>query len=284
MEKLFRKNREGAGETIRIKEKNGVPYLAYPILEACEGYLHGFSTRLGGVSEGIYKSMNLSFTRGDEEAAVRENFKRIAAAIGFSFKNIVCSDQTHTTNVRVVTECDRGNGITREKDFYNVDGLVTNVPGLVLATFYADCVPLFFIDPIHRAVGLSHSGWRGTVERMGEKTLRTMAEAFGTRPEDVFAAIGPSICADCYEVSKDVADVFIQEFAQEAGQLLSSKKNEKYQLDLWKANELILLHAGILPAHLEVTDICTCCNPELLFSHRASQGKRGNLGAFLGII
>ncbi len=283
MERLFRKNHEGAGETLHIKEKNGIPYLVYPILEACEGYVHGFSTRLGGVSEGIYKSMNLSFARGDEEAAVMENFKRISSAIGFSFEHIVCSDQTHTTNVRVVTDRDKGNGITKEKDFYNVDGLVTNVPGLILATFYADCVPLFFIDPIHRAVGLSHSGWRGTVERMGEKTLHTMSEAFGTKPEDVFVAIGPSICADCYEVSKDVADAFAQEFAQEAGQLLYSKGNEKYQLDLWKANELILLQAGVLPTHLEITDICTCCNPELLFSHRASRGMRGNLGAFLGI-
>lgn len=280
---FVRKNHEGAGEAIRIREKNGIPYLTYPLLEGCGGYVHGFSTRLGGVSEGIYKSMNLSFTRGDEEAAVRENFKRIAAAIGFPCENIICSDQTHTTNVRVVTERDRGNGITREKEFYDTDGLVTNVPGLVLATFYADCVPLFFIDPIHRAIGLSHSGWRGTVERMGEKTLRVMAEAFGTRPEDVFTAIGPSICADCYEVSQDVADAFMEAFAQEAGQLLYPKGNGKYQLDLWKANELVLLHAGIIPAHLAVTDICTCCNPDLLFSHRASQGKRGNLGAFLSI-
>lgn len=280
---FIKKNREGAGETLRLMEKNGVPYLTYPLLESCAGYVHGFSTRLGGVSEGIYKSMNLSFTRGDEEAAVRENFKRIAAAIGFPYENIVCSDQTHTTNVRVVTESDRGSGITGEKKFYDTDGLVTDVRGLVLATFYADCVPLFFIDPIHRAVGLSHSGWRGTVGRIGEKTLRVMKEAFGTKPEDVFAAIGPSICADCYEVSQDVADAFTEAFAQEVQQLLYSKGGGKYQLDLWKANELVLLQAGIIPAHLAVTDICTCCNPKLLFSHRASQGKRGNLGAFLSI-
>ncbi len=281
--KFIRKNRKESGEVLCIREKNGIPYLAYPLLEICSGYVHGFSTRLGGASKGIYKSMNLSFTRGDEKETVLENFTRIASAIGFSVENIVCSDQTHTTNVRIVTECDRGNGITKEKRFYDTDGLVTNVPGVILATFYADCVPLFFIDPIHRAVGLSHSGWRGTAGRIGEKTLQVMAEAFGTRPEDVVAAIGPSICADCYEVSQDVADVFTRAFEQAAGQILHSKENGKYQLDLWKANELILLHAGIAPAHLAVTDICTCCNPELLFSHRASQGKRGNLGAFLGI-
>lgn len=280
---MSEKKNGSVGEMLRIRENNGVPFLTFPLLEDCGGYVHGFSTRFGGVSKGIYKSMNLSFTRGDDNEAVRENFRRIAAAIGFPYESIVCSDQTHTTNVRVVTKRDRGNGITRKKEFYDTDGLVTNVPGLVLATFYADCVPLFFIDPIHRAIGLSHSGWRGTVERMGEKTLQVMTETYGTRPEDVNAAIGPSICAECYEVSQDVADAFTEAFKQETDQFLYPKGNGKYQLDLWKANQIVLLQAGINSVNMAVTDICTCCNPDLLFSHRASQGKRGNLGAFLGI-
>lgn len=277
---FVRKKRE-QGEVVSVNEKNGVTYLSYPQLDALEGILHGFSTRLGGVSKGIYSSMNLSFTRGDEETAVRENYHRIADAIGFSYENIVLSDQTHTTNVRLVTESDKGNGIMREKDFFDTDGLITNIPGIVLTTSYADCVPLFFVDPIHKAIGLSHSGWRGTVERMGEKTLLQMKEAFGTKPEDVIAAIGPSICVDCYEVSEDVAEVFSHEFEKDKDKILYAKGHGKYQLDLWKANELVLLDAGILPEHLSVTDICTCCNPNLLFSHRASHGKRGNLAAFL---
>lgn len=277
----FVRKERAQGEVVKVNEKNGVTYLTYPQLDACEGILHGFSTRLGGVSKGIFASMNLSFTRGDIEADVRENFRRIADAIGFPCEHIVLSDQTHTTNVRLVTEKDMGNGITREKNFFDTDGLITNTPGVVLATSYADCVPLFFVDPIHRAIGLSHSGWRGTVGRMGKQTLLQMKEAFGTKPEEVIAAIGPSICVDCYEVSEDVAEVFSKEFEADKDKILHAKGHGKYQLDLWKANELVLLDAGILKEHLSVTDICTCCNPELLFSHRASHGKRGNLLAFL---
>ena len=142
-------------------------------------------------------------------------------------------------------------------------------------------MPLFFVDVRHRAIGLSHSGWRGTVERMGEKTLLAMKNAFGTRPEDVYAAIGPSICADCYEIGFDVAEPFLKEFPEQKGIVLPGKKEGKYQLDLWKANETVLLDAGILKEHLEITDICTCHNPDYLFSHRASHGKRGNLAAFM---
>ena len=182
---------------------------------------------------------------------------------------------------------DAGKGVTKEKDYRDVDGLITNVPGLILGTFYADCVPLLFVDPVHHAIGCSHSGWRGTVGEMGKKTVEAMREAYGSRPEDIFAAIGPSICQDCYEVGKDVAEPFEKLFSQERYQdvsmknILTEKVNGKYQLDLWRANEAILLGAGILKEHLSMTDICTCCNPGYLFSHRASKGRRGNLAAFL---
>ena len=137
------------------------------------------------------------------------------------------------------------------------------------------------MDPVHHAIGLSHSGWRGTVARMGKCTLEAMQNAFGTEASDVYCAIGPSICQDCYEISEDVAVQFMQAFPGHTPEILIDKGNGKYQLDLWKANEIVLLDAGVKKDHLEVTDVCTCCNPELLFSHRASHGKRGNLGAFL---
>lgn len=261
-------------------------YLTFPLFEDIGLVRHLVSTRLGGVSSGIFSSMNLSYTRGDDKEAVDENYRRIAAILGCDVSDMVCSDQTHTTNVRVVNECDRGKGIVRPKDYTDVDGLITNVEGIVLATFYADCVPLFFIDVKNRAVGLSHSGWRGTVGRMGQITVEAMHREYGTRPEDVFAAIGPSICQDCYEVSEDVADAFRKEFSKgrQSDEILLSKGNGKYQLNLWRANQIILEEAGIAPPKIQVTDICTCCNPDYLFSHRASQGKRGNLGAFLGLL
>ena len=273
-------------KTTEIKEENGVPYIVFKNLEL-PGIVHGFSTRLGGVSEEIYSTMNLSFHRGDDMDAVMENHRRLAQAVGYDYRRLVFSDQVHETVIRKITEEDAGKGITRESDITETDGLMTNVKDLPLITFYADCVPLLIVDPVHHAIGCSHSGWRGTVGEMGKKTVEAMREAYGSRPEDIFAAIGPSICQDCYEVGKDVAEPFEKLFSQERYQdvslknILTEKVNGKYQLDLWRANEAILLGAGILKEHLSMTDICTCCNPSYLFSHRASKGKRGNLAAFL---
>lgn len=263
-------------------EKEGVPFLQFNAFNECGIVSHGFSTRVGGVSEGIYASMNLSYTRGDKEEAVTENFIRFAKALEVSPENYVFSDQTHTTNIRVVTEEDRGKGFTRPRDYHDIDGLVTNVKGLVLATFYADCVPLYFVDVKNSAIGLSHSGWKGTVGEIGRKTIEIMEKEYGSKPEDILVAIAPSICRECYEVSEDVAMEFKKIFPEEEhDRIMDNKRNGKYQLDLWECNKRILLRAGIREENLSVTNICTCCNSELLFSHRASHGKRGNLGAFL---
>ena len=270
---------------IEVREKGEVVYLSYPALEEMKIVRHGFSTRLGGVSKGIWESMNLGFGRGDQRENVEENFKRIAQAIGFREENIVTSDQTHTTNVRKITEEDRGNGIVRERKFHDVDGMVTDVPGIVLTTFYADCVPLYFVDPVRKAIGLSHSGWRGTVGRIGQITVERMSREYGTRPEDLTVAIGPSICRACYEVSEDVIEQFRQNFSEDLWEkLYDVKENGKYQLDLWEANRQILLEAGVSPERILTPGLCTCCNPHLLFSHRASKGQRGNLAAFLELL
>lgn len=267
--------------------------LKYPLLEELGIVKHCFTTRIGGVSEGIFGTMNLSFTRGDDKSAVEENYRRLAEAMEVDYENFVFTDQTHTVNVRKVSMTDAGKGLVRERDYQDVDGLITNEPGLVLSTFFADCVPLYFVDPVHRAIGMSHSGWRGTVARMGKVTLEAMQREYGTKPEDVICAIGPSICQDCYEVSWDVAEEFAKQFSgHEQEILMESPKNEaiqeqadkKYQLNLWRANEIVLLEAGVKKEHIAVTDICTCCNPDVLFSHRASHGKRGNLGGFLCLI
>mgnify|MGYP003370568890 FL=1 len=266
------------------REKDGVLFLTYPLLEQTKMVRHGFSTRVGGVSEGMFGTMNLSFTRGDDEAAVQENFRRIGNAIGVKPEQMVLSKQTHTTNVREVTKKDCGNGIVRENIFEDVDGLVTNEPGVCLATLYADCVPLYFVDPVKRAIGLSHSGWRGTVGKIGKITVEKMRECYGSDPKDIRAAVGPSICQSCYEVSEDVIRQFRENFREELwSDLFYRKSNGKYQLNLWKANEAVFTEAGIRPEHMAITNVCTCCNSELLFSHRASQGRRGNLGAFLAI-
>lgn len=260
------------------KIMEGVPLLTYPLLEKTEFVTHGFTTRMGGVSEGYCSTMNISTTRGDAPEAIEENRKRLARALGVKVEDFTYTHQTHTTNVAVVKEEDRG------KRFMETDGMVTNVPGICLVTFYADCVPLYFVDPVHRAIGLSHSGWRGTVGRMGQVTLEKMKEVYGTRPEEVYAAIGPSICQDCYEVSGDVIEEFRENFSESVWpQLFYEKESGKYQLNLWRANQLVLTEAGVAEQKIAVTNLCTHCNPEILFSHRSTGVKRGNLSALLAI-
>ena len=268
----------------RNVERGGVPYLSFKALEDTGMVINGFSTRLGGASKGRFATMNFSYSRKDDPADVLENFTRMADALGVERDRMVVSYQTHT-NVRRVTREDEGKGVIRERDYRNVDGLITDVPGITLVTFYADCVPLYLVDPVHHAIGLSHSGWRGTVRRMGQVTMDAMKEAFGTRPEDVTACIGPSICRDCFEVGEEVAEAFADAFDPKYRDALyrANAKPGKYQLDLWKANEIIFQEAGVPKEQIHTTNICTMCNSDYLFSHRRVGEERGNLAAFLSI-
>ena len=269
----------------RNVERGGVPYLSFKALEDTGMVINGFSTRLGGASKGRFATMNFSYSRKDDPADVLENFTRMADALGVERDRMVVSYQTHTTNVRRVTREDEGKGVIRERDYRDGDGLITDVPGITLVTFYADCVPLYLVDPVHHAIGLSHSGWRGTVRRMGQVTMDAMKEAFGTRPEDVTACIGPSICRDCFEVGEEVAEAFADAFDPKYRDALyrANAKPGKYQLDLWKANEIIFQEAGVPKEQIHTTNICTMCNSDYLFSHRRVGEERGNLAAFLSI-
>lgn len=252
-------------------------YLTFPAFDNLPMVRHLFSTRLGGVSEGDCASLNFAFTRDTSNENVLENYRRIAEILGIGAEDFVASHQTHTTNICRVTEADCGKGIVRARDYSDVDGLVTDVPEICLVTFHADCVPLFFVDPVHNCIGLAHSGWRGTADKMGARMVQKMQECFGTNPEDLHVGIGPSICVDCYEVGEDVAEFFFDI----PGALRKGKTEGKFQLDLWKANQYILKKAGVPTSQISVTDICTCCNKDILFSHRGSNGHRGNLAAFL---
>lgn len=261
-----------------VREEDQVPYLYNPELEETEMVRHGFSTKLGGVSKGCWASMNLSTSRGDSLEAVRENQRRMAKALGVEVANMVYTDQIHETKVERVGKKDGGSCIP------NTDGLITNEVGVCLVTFFADCVPLYFLDKKNKAIGLSHSGWRGTVAQMGKKTIERMQEEFGTQPEDVLAVIGPSICGNCYEVSQDVRKKFQEVFSdEEVAVIFEEKENQKYQLNLWKANALVLERAGLNESQIVLPGLCTHCNSEYLFSHRKTGEKRGNLSAFLAL-
>lgn len=263
-------------------EGDVIPIIKYKALEQYPDIIHGFSTRLGGVSREHLYSMNLSFSRGDERENVITNHTRFANALGYNPDNLVFSDQGHDVKIYVVDEKDKGKGFSVESDINNIDGLVTNVSNIPLITFYADCVPLYFYDKVNKVVGLAHSGWKGTVNNIAAHMIKTMRDNYGSNPNDIVTAIGPSICMDCYEVSEDVAEQFKAAYNKEQLEsILLDKGNGKYQLNLHEACKYNLINAGILPDNIAMPDICTCCNPDVLYSHRASKGMRGNLAAVI---
>lgn len=276
---------KNSGDILRTVEKDGVPYLSFKALEDTGIVVNGFSTRMGGASKGKFATMNFSYSRQDDPADVLENFTRMACALGVERDQMVVSYQTHTVNVRRITREDAGKGVIKDRDYKDVDGLITNVPGLTLVTFYADCVPLYLVDRTNHAIGLSHSGWRGTVKRMGQVTIDAMKENFGTTPKDLAVCIGPSICMDCFEVGEEVVEEFKAAFDSRYHDTLcrANGKPGKYQLDLWKANEIIFREAGVPAENIHTTNICTMCNSDYLFSHRRVGEERGNLAAFLGL-
>ncbi len=264
--------------------RNGdVVYYTFPKLDKAEGQLHAFSTRHGGVSEGDTASMNFSFTLDKSEDAVKENFRIFSSAVGFDPEKLVLSQQTHTANIRQVTADDFGKGVWRERDYTDIDGLVTDVRGAVLVTQYADCTPLLFYDPKRRVVATSHAGWRGTVQQIGRKTVEVMREVYGSDPSDIIAAIGPSIGQCCYEVDDPVIDQIKNLTFLNFSACYTEKGDGKYMLNLKEVNREILIDAGVLPENIDVSALCTSCNADIFHSHRKTGGKRGTLGAFIAL-
>ena len=270
-------------KTMTLNSPDTVPYLTYNSLSEINFINHAFSTRLGGVSEGEFTSMNMAFNRGDNPESVTENYKRICKSAGFDFDSLTASAQDHNTFVRAVTSENKGVGIYKPRDLHSVDALITNEKGVTLVTYYADCTPLFFVDIKQKAIGLAHAGWRGTVGRIGEKVVKKMTELYGTNPADIVAAIGPAISVCCYEVDKPCADNFYALSDLDSSRFVFPKENGKYMIDLLETNRQILVAAGVKNENITVSDVCTNCNSELLWSHRATKGKRGTMSAFLCI-
>lgn len=258
-------------------------YITFPKLTATGAVNHAFTTRFGGVSKGMYSEMNMSFTNGDNRNDVLENYKRLCKAIGIDVNKVVLSHQTHTNNVRIINESDIGKGIFKERDYDDVDGLITNIPGVALVTQYADCTPLLFCDPVKKVVATSHAGWRGTASEIGRITVEKMQSNFGCNPNDIIAAIGPSIGQCCYEVDDPVYIPLCKLTYLNKDKIFIKKQNGKYMLNLWETNREILINAGIKEENIDVTDLCTNCHPDVFHSHRFTGGKRGNLGAIIAL-
>ena len=237
---------------------------------------HCFTTRHGGVSVGTQSSLNLAYGRGDSMENVEANIRILGQALGFDTGKRVLTRQTHSDIVRVVSGGD-ANGLCH-RDYPECDALVTNTPGVALMVFTADCTPLLFHDPVTGAVGAAHAGWRGTAQGIGAKTVQAMVEHFGSKPENIHAAIGPNIAQCHFETDSDVPDSMRAAFGEEVDAYIE-KRGEKYYLDLKRINALILRRAGV--THIEISDVCTYCQCDRFWSHRVTKGERGSQGAVI---
>ena len=259
---------------------NGVCYGYSEGMAAAGGVVHGFSTRQGGVSQGIYASLNLGFLRGDERENVVENYRRFCTAIGADVDSLVLSNQVHSDVVRVCTSADRGKGFDRPGD-YEADGLMTDVPGLGLVVFAADCLPVLLYDPVRQAVAAVHAGWRGTALGIVGRAVEQMGACYGSRPEDILAAIGPGISRCCFETHEDVPNAMTEALGAGALRFIEVLPNGKFHVDLKGLNALRLERAGVLGAHIAVSPDCTVCLSDKYWSHRVTRGERGSQAALI---
>ncbi len=261
--------------------KDEIKFITFDKLSNIPFIKHGFSTRIGGVSEDNYKYLNLGLNTGDDTGNVKENIKKFSLAVGINYQNLVVSDQVHKDLIKVATYEDRGKGYIKERDYSEIDGLVTNALDIPLMTIFADCVPIFFVDTIKKAIGVSHAGWKGTKLKIGQKTVGTMINEYGSKPENIIALIGPSIGRCCYEVDDFVVDKFNKSFT-DTSSFIFPYKGGRYKLDLWEANKLALEEVGV--KDIIVSKLCTSCNLDLFYSYRREDGITGRMGAIIQLI
>lgn len=270
---------------MNIHESDGVVYLSSPLLDQLKWLNNGFSTRLGGVSTGVCESMNFAYNDYDDPVNVGKNYELFCKAAGIDENRIVRPHQIHSNKV-VKIDADFSFRSAKQSgwDLEGVDGTVTNVPGITLFGFSADCNLISIADPVNKAIGLCHAGWRGMASRISEETLNLMKESYGTNASEVIVSIAPSICPDCFEVEFDMIDQARRGFLKSQYDLIYYKKDDiKYQFNLWEANRIVLMDAGVKKDNIFMPNLCTKCNPKLLFSHRNSGLKRGTLISYLSI-
>lgn len=250
--------------------------------ERFPGLAAGFTLRTGGVSEGPYHSFNMGLHVGDDPEHVVANRRKLAAELGMPFEAWTCADQVHGSRVCQVTSQSKGAGRESLDDVIPAtDGLHTDQPGVLLTSFYADCVPLFFLDPLSRAIGLAHAGWKGTVARIAEEMVRAFQRHYGSRAEELLVAIGPAIGGCCYEVDERIMER-VRTAAARWEAAVIPRENGRYMLDLPRLNEEILAECGVAPERVLRTGWCTSCRTDLFFSHRKEAGKTGRMASFIG--
>lgn len=244
----------------------GARYLHFPNLQVP----HGFSTRVGGVSEGPYRSLNIGQTTKDAPSRVHENRQRLAREVGVPLVRTL--SMVHGNHV---VRVDRNPPVVREGD-----ACITDRPGVPMMITTADCVPIFFHDPVRGAVGLAHAGWRGTVAGIAAETVAAMAREYGSQAGDLQVAVGPAIGPCCFEVDDDVAEPFRQRFP---GKDLVATRVNKFTVDLWRANLRVLLEAGVAEERIRISRVCTSCREDLFFSYRRDRTVTGRMAALIAL-
>lgn len=263
--------------------KTGQPtFIGIPSFDDFPELVHGFTTRFGGVSQGDFASLNLNFNRPDPAENVRKNFQILGEKLGVSLNDMVLSHQVHDKNVLPVDWSHAGMGLTRDRSYREIDGLATDQAGLMLVTLYADCVPVYFYDPVNRVIALAHSGWKGTLLKIAAETLRVLKDVYSCHPENIHAAFGPHIGACCFEVDENVSDLFISTF-EWAADHIGMKPGGKRVIDLEGIITKSLILSGVQEDNISGCRICTKCHSDIFFSHRGGNGKSGTGAAFLMI-
>ena len=262
------------------KDVSGITYFTIQPFEETGLVDSCFTSRIGGISENPYSSLNLGTKTADGKENIGKNYDLLFSAINIPIENGVLSDQVHKDTIKRITIADRGKGIISDSDIFEVDGMITNERGIALVTLHADCVPIYILDPVRQAIGLVHAGWKGTVLRIAQKALIQMEHFFGTKPKDCLAAIGPSIGNCCYEVDETVIDKFNQNFTN-LDRFVFFKEKNKYYLDLWEANKNQLEEMGVLQRNITTSNLCTQCNNHLFYSYRFEKGLTGRMAAIL---
>ncbi len=281
-------------ENYSLHQQGEVKWLTFPELDVYPELIHAFTTRHGGVSTGEKTSLN--FGKGPDETwdNILKNYRILAAALSeeagqpglVNREHMVRTDQTHTANVLTVTEELLSMGILREREYTNIDGLITNKRGISLITSHADCNALFFYDPKQQAIGLAHSGWKGTLQEIGAQIIRQMSTEFDTNPADVIVGIGPALCQTCFEVDEDVAQKFYRKntawqpmaFQREIGICSETgEERRKHYIDLKSVVRETLMRSGVKPENIHDMGLCSKCRPDLFYSYRGQKGKNGNM-------
>lgn len=242
-----------------------------------------FTTRRGGCSTGVFDSCNLGLHVGDQAENVLTNRRQVLRVFNAELGQAVCCEQVHGDSIQSVNKNQQGRGAFRyEQALSNCDSLITNTPGVFLLTFYADCLPIFFFDPVHRAVGIAHSGWKGTMAQIAVKTLKAMQQEYDSRSNEIYIAIGPGIAGCCFQVAGDLYDKVNQTFPGYHG-IVKATDSLDYYWDLPATNRQMLINQGVKPQHITSSNLCTACEPELFFSYRRCHGDTGRMGALIAL-